>query len=263
MATAVYQRATDNILAGITPTATVAPSTSYSLSTLASMNPAARVKWSVTTVTITFTITSAQGDIFVLPMHNLDPGSSVLTLTNGAGFSHALTIPAVQANGFPPTLVVDLTALSGTRTSTTWNLVIAGNSVNVQLGGCVAIYGPKRTFLDAVIGGYFAPEFHERETAYISEVVNEYGTAYVHDYEAVTRQIEILIRADSPTGLGLIRDWFRANHGRATGSLFWPDTSVVDAYVGRWQTTFDVQHTTAYYKPIPIVFDELSKGKAF
>ncbi len=259
MTSAIYARYDDNILLGVTPTATVAPDTSYSLSTLASLNPATRVRWSVKTVTVTFTITSAQGDILCIPFHNLDPGSSVLTLTNGAGFSHAITIPAMQANGLPPTLVVDLTLLSGTRTSTVWNLVIASNSVNVTLGGCVAIYG-KRTFLSSVVGGHFAVDFHERETSQVIEATNEYAIPYVTDLGTVIRQIDVLVRANGATGLTAVRDWFRANHGRGRPSLFWPDPAVTDAYFGRWQSTFDVQNTQSNYRPIQITFDEWPKG---
>jgi hypothetical protein len=262
MASAIFQRYTDNILLGVTPTATVAPSTSYSLATLATLNPAARVRWSVKTVTITFTISSAQGDILVIPMHNLDPGASVLTLTNGAGFSHAITIPAVQADGFPPTLVVDLTSFSS-RTSTVWNLVIVSNSVNVTFGGCIAIYGPKRSFLGQAVGDNFAWGFHESETPNVLDVANEYGTPYVQDYGTVNRKIAVDLRASSPSGLTAIRDWFRANHGRARPSLFWPDpTSTTSGLFGRWSNTFDVLQQMETYKPISLTFDEWPKGQA-
>lgn len=261
MSPAIFQRASDNILLGAAITSTVPPVSTYDLATLGTLNPAARVIWDVKTVTITFTIAAALGDILVIPMHNLDAGSSVLTLTNGAGFSHALTIPASQANGFPPTLVVDLTALSGTRTSTVWNLVISGNSANVVLGGCVAIYGPKRTFAGSAVGDNFTWDFHERETAYLTETANVYGSVFIQDYETVTRQIEVTINAASETGLAAFRDWFRANHGRVGASLFWPDPAVTDAYLGRWQATFDVTHHHPRFKPFTLVFDELSKGK--
>ena len=255
---AIYARYADNILLGVTPTGT-APSTSYSLATLASLNPAARVKWGVKTVTITFTISSAQGDILVLPMHNLDPGASVLTLTNGAGFSQAITIPALQANGLPPTVVVDLTLLAGTRTSTVWNLVIINNSVNVTLGGCIAIYGPKRSLTGIAASDNFALEYHERETANVLETANEYGTPYLQDYETVNRQVDVVINGNA--SWSTIRDWFRSNHGRARPSLFWPDPNVVDGYFGRWQPTFDVDHRLPSYHPITLTFDEWPKGK--
>jgi hypothetical protein len=50
----IYARGGDNILDGITPTGT-APSTTYSLSTLALMQPAARVRFGATGISLVFT----------------------------------------------------------------------------------------------------------------------------------------------------------------------------------------------------------------
>ncbi len=256
---AIFARYDDNILLGAAITSTVAPLTSYALTTLALLNPAARVRFGTGTVTITFTIPSRLGDVFVLPMHNLDPGST-FQLTNGAGFSHAITVPPKLANGFPPTIVVDLTLLAGTRTSTVWNLVITGNSVNVILGGCVAIYGPKRSLLGVTATDNFEWGYKERETDLLSETTNEYGSDYTLDYGAVLRQIEVNL-TPTDTGITTVRDCFRGSHGRALPSLFWPDPNVVDASFGRWQKTFEATHAAPLTRPVVMVHDERSKGE--
>lgn len=261
--TSIYQKAGDNILASGVWTGT-SPSTGYALSTLGLLNPSERVRWGATTVTATCTIASAQGDILCVPMHNLTPGSSaVLTLTNNNGFSLAIPIPALLSNGFPPTLVIDLTgaASAGTRTATVWNLVIASNAANVVLGGAVAIYGPKRTF-SSTVNSSFSWQYTERETGNMIETPNEYMTPYVQDYGTVSRSIDITVVGNA-SAITAFRDWYRSNHGRAIPSLFWPDTSVVDAYFGRWQKTLTLtpMQTLGPLRSIQISYDEWPKGK--
>lgn len=260
----VYQRAGDNILYGGTWGGT-APSSGYAVSTLGFLNPAERVRYGSATVTPTCTIGGAlQGDILCIPMHNLTPGSSaVLTLTNNNGFSHAIPVPALLSNGFPPTLVVDLTgfASAGTRTATVWSFVIASNAANVVLGGAIAIYGPKRTFSETVTGS-FSWQYTEKETGNMIETPNEYMTPYVQDYGTVSREIDILIVANS-TGITSFRNWFRSNHGRVFPSLFWPDTSVVDGYFGRWQKTLTISpmQTMSALRSMQVSYEEWPKGK--
>ena len=130
----LYAQGDDNILAGSTVSGT-APSSTYSLATLLTMQPAARVRWGSPTVSVTFTLDApARGDVFVLPVSNLEESidgaspESVAVLTNGAGLSVALTIPALQGNGLPGTVCVDLTDAEPNatiRTSAVWTLTIA------------------------------------------------------------------------------------------------------------------------------------------
>lgn len=261
---AIFQRYDDDILRDAVWSGT-SPSTSYSLATLGLKNPAARVRFGATSATVTATVLSARGDILVIPMHNLTPGSSaVLTITNGAGLSQAIPIPALQANSYPATLVVDLSLLvplAATRTSTVWNFVIAGNAANIILGGAILLYGGKTSFLGNAAGDNFQwAGYTERELHYASEVENEYGTRYIADRAAASRSVDVQIAANA-AGLIEVRDWYRGCHGRGLPGFFWPDPTVADGYFGLWQREFSVGHVYANYHPVQVTFDELAKGQ--
>jgi hypothetical protein len=107
---AIYQSTASNLFAGIAPTSTVAPSSTYSLATFTYLRPDWRVKFGAGTLTLTWSGVSAtiQGDVFTIPISNLDAGAAVATLTNSSGLSQAITIPATPADGVPLTTVVDL-----------------------------------------------------------------------------------------------------------------------------------------------------------
>lgn len=262
---AIFQRYDDDILRDAAWSGT-APSTSYSLSTFGLKNPAARVRWGTTTVTVTATVSSAIGDIFVLPMHNLTPGgTTVLKITNGNGFdSGFIVIPALQANGFPPTLVVDLTALASaaTRTSTTWNIVITGNAANVILGAAILIYGGKTSLLNNAAGHNFMwAGYTEREHHCTDEVRNQYGTRYIDDHATAYRTVDVQLAATA-AGVSEARDWYRGCHGAGRPGLFWPDPTVPDGYFGTWQPDFAVGHVYSNYHPIQVTFEELAKGQS-
>lgn len=256
----IYGLYTDNILLGAVITSTVAPSTGYGLVTLGTCNPAARVRFGVTSLTVTFTIASALGQVLVIPWHNFTPGSStVLTLTNGAGFSHVIPIPALLANGMPGVIAVDLTAFAGTLTSTVWNLVIASNVANVQLGGAVAIY-TKRTFASLTATNEFSFDFAETETQNIIETSNEYGTPYIQDYGTVNRSVQTSV-AVKVAGRTAFLNFYRTNHGRGLPGLLWLDPSLTDsAYFGRWQKTITMRKITPTSWVITVIFDEWPRG---
>ncbi len=258
---AIYQGSASNLFAGITPTASVAVSATYSLSTFTYLRPDWRVKWGVKTVTLTWSGVNAaiNGEIFVLTMHNLDAGAAVATITNADGLSQAITIPATPLDGLPLTVIVDLSGFTGAqKTSTTWNLVISGNSVNVTLGAAIALYGPKTSFLNNMSGDNFAWEYHEKETHAKVEKKNEYLSRFIVDLLARERAIEILMRCND-AGKAAITAWYRATHGGALPSLFWPDPNINDALFGTWGD-LDVMNMSGNYRPIQLTFTELSKG---
>lgn len=258
----IYASFEDNILIGSTVTADASPLSTYSLDTLLSMNPAARVRFGTDTVTITFTLgAAALGEVLIIPMHNLTPGSgSVLTLTNGAGLSVAVTIPALEAaSGFPPTLAVDFSAEVNT-TDDVWNLVIASNAANVILGGAVAIY-PKKTFENLTIKDSVSWHFEAHDTWNMTETPNEYATPYVQDYGTLSKVIRFTAFV-LKTMTATYKAWFLENHGRVRVGLFWPDPADASgAYLGRWQKTFDVMPYTPKSNSIDTVFDEWPKGE--
>lgn len=257
MANAIFARRSDYILTGATITGT-APSTSYSLSTLGTLNPAARVRFGSGTVTVTFTLgVAAKADLFALPAHNLS--GSVLTLTNGSGLSQTITLPTLPPDNIPLTTIVDLTIgtpSAVTRTATVWNLVIVGNAANVILGGAVWLSTPNRTFNHNFEWGGSIERRHRG-----IETVNDYGTAYPQDYETVERWIDCTFPRADVTDRASLHDWYLANHGRWTDSIFWPDPSVNDALLGRWSEAYAERFKFTNNNQIPLRFDERPKGK--
>ena len=263
---AILGRYSDNIVNGSTVSGTT-PVSGYSLSTVLINLPSARVRFTSTSITVTFTLTSSQeGAVFILPMHNITPSTTgVATLTNSAGLSYALTTGALMKNGLPAPIVADFSA-SANRTSGVWNLVVAGNAANVQLGGAIGIYGPKRTF-SGLQSGDLNWQYTEDEETGVDIAENEYLTEYVQDYETSRRIVEF-------SGLGTVAqvqafvDWFQANHGKALPSLFWPDPPYtghtgdsVRAYFGRWISGYQLSTITGLKRKASIKFRELSRGK--
>ena len=258
---ALYGSYADDILAGVTPTGT-APSTTYSLATFQYGNPVNRIRWGTTTVTITWTLGSSKtGGVLIIPMHNFTPGSTtVVTLTNGAGLSKTCTIPALEANGLPPTLAVDF-SLSGSLSSNVWNLVIVSNSANVIMGGAVSIY-PKKAFSSVTSTGSVTWQATEEETGFYKETINEYGTPFVQDYATAGKTVTYTAVTDA-AGAILVKEWFRGNHGRARCGFFWADPSVTtEAYFGRWQNKISVTRVVPKKRAITITLDEWPKGQA-
>jgi hypothetical protein len=204
---------------------------------------------------------AAQGDVLVIPVHNLDEGggspASVLTLTNNNGLSVNVPIPADQANGLPSTIVLDLTEAEpndATRTATVWTLTIVGNSVNVTLGGAVAIFGPKRV-LDPDIGWGFSLQ----EQAGQSQTINAHLVA-LHRQSAHVRAFDRRLDPDlGPRGRAAVVPGERR---RDRTRLLWTQLTGHDAYLGIWEAKFQATNIpgTEYYD-ISLTFTELSKGK--
>lgn len=263
---AIFQGYDQNILNGAVITSSPAPTVAADLVKLGYGRPDWTVIFGATTVTITFTtLTPEQGDILVIPKLNVVSGSpSVLRLTNGAGLNVDISIPGLLRNGIQKTIVVDLTLLepnNTTRTSTVWNLVITGNSVNVKIGGAVAIYGPKTALADRD----FQWSYTTRKTGAVSEQVNEYLTAFRLNMQAMTRSIDLSTMA-TDADADALEAWFDANNGRGLPGLLWLTPEVEDGFFGVWQKEFSrvvglasVPDTNV----IKVTFDEFSKGIPF
>lgn len=265
----IYAPASDNILSGVVPTSTVAPTTSYSLATLALLNPATRVRWAVDTLTLTWTLSGpALGDVLIIPVTNLDPGlgsPATVTVTNGSGLSVAIDVPTLPANRIPQTIAVDL-ALADTnaahRTSNVWHLVIVSNSVPVVLGGAVAIYGPKRTLNPDLAFGFTPRKVHA-----LIDTKNEYLTRYRQDYETVERGVDASVRVVGQTQYSMVEDFYDGCHGRGLPGLLWVQgVPGLGAFLGTWQSQFTARHVqdtmgADIIFDVQLSFDELSKGK--
>ncbi len=261
----VIQSPDQNILTGAMITADAAPLASYDLTTLAANDPAQRVLWGTSTVTITFTIGSPLlGEVLIIPVTNLDSASSptVLRLTNSAGLDVDVPIPTMTRNRIPMTISMDLTQVGSPSDllANVWNLVVTGNSLDVVFGGAVAIYGPKTQY--SVRGVSW--DATDTLTPYGIDTPNDYGTRYRLAYQTQTRSLTV-----SKPATGNEPDEFAQHFAASFGpfgtpGIFWPDPSVPnDAWYGVWRSPFSKQRVAAtpvLYR-IQMIFDELSKGK--
>lgn len=230
-----------------TVSASVAPLTSYDLDALKSTNPAERVRWGATSVTVTFTLPTAKAaTVFALPASNLQ--GAVLTLTNGAGLSEAVAIPTMPGNQIPLTAVL----VFAESTSATWNLVISGNASNVTLGGGIWIGASEE------LDRNFRYGWREVEKQPGPEVMNDFGVEYVPYLGGQLREFACtFIPRDAE--LPQITRWFK--DGRRRPMLWWPNPSVNDAYVGRWISDYVAERAHPKQNPVQAQFRELSKGK--
>lgn len=246
---------------GATVTADSAPQSSYALTTFGRRDPATRICWSVTDLVLTFTLAAPQrGDVLVVPCANLDEGTlltTVLRLTNGAGLDIPVPVPAMQQNGIPRTIVVDVAAAepnATTRTSDVWNLEITGNASAITFGGLVCLF-PKRT-LEVVDWGLSYTKRQHRQ-----ELTNEHGRRVRTNLRTNTRAVTFsmtLEAADAPD----VEDWYDASSGSVDPTLLWIQLAELDALVGTLGETFAAQQQAgAFVYKTSFDFAELSKGK--
>lgn len=258
MANAVFQAADENILRNATWTGAT-PSNSYSLTTLSRLDPAARILFPGSNATISATVTSARGDVLVIPVTNADS----LTLTNNNGFNHSITISPMTRTHIPLTLVTDLALVEpngSARTATSWTFAFGCSTANLQLGGAIAIYSP-RTELTV---GDFQWGGTDSRTFYGVEHENEYGVRYRQVRDTMRRSVS-LVKLATQADLDALKNWFDASSGKYGPAFLWPDPDVRDGYVGSLQEKFDCTRVaptalgTVY--SVALQFDELSKGK--
>lgn len=262
---AIFQSATQNILRDAAIASTVAPMTNYPLEVLGLLRPDFRVRWDTGAVTIRFThgggspAEQRQGDIFYLAVHNFDDGSPVAAvLTNDQGLVQPLSVPEPLENGLCRPIVVDLTILTpdaSVRTPSYWELEI-DNVSDLTLGGAIAIYGPKTYLIDRdVRWGYT-----EWEEGNAPESVNPWGAAFVQDLQALIRGVDVSLLATDADAAAL-RVWNRSNGGRAKPSLFWFDSDIADAFLGRpVAARFSAQKLFTDANQIEFSFAELWRG---
>lgn len=247
MANGVYGHYLDNKAWNATVTADATPLTNYANQTLVSAIPSARVRYGTGTVTVTLTFGSAvTADVMALPVSNLQ--GSVLALTNGAGLNEAITLPTLPANRIPKTAIKEFASSS----STVWNLVITGNTEDVILGGGFWL-GAKRT-----LDRNFRYGWREIEEQPGEEQMNDYGVEYVPFYETQIRRVVCDFKL-SATGVDQMKAWHQ--DGRKRPSLFWPDRTINDAYIGRWASGLEMAREFPTFAPLTMTFAELCKGK--
>ncbi len=279
MEPSIFQRYTDDLLIGATVTASPTPMATYSADTLLTHRPADRVRWDAVSPNIyeiQFDLGinagsplgspsgDQQADILVIPCWNVDGGTSpsVVRLTSSTGMDVEIAVPAMLPSGIPRTTAADLTVLetdTAKRTASQFTLIIEGNSVPLIMGGCVLLYGPKRTFTDRD----WLTGFQRAQTGFKVAHQNEYGTDLVFPLRTRQRSytVSTICTAQEAEDLEL---WADANFDAGLPGLIWPIPDVYEAYFGRLA---DVNTQTIRVggnddaNEFALTFTEISKGK--
>lgn len=251
MAPPLYGAALDNLLLGALVSGT-APSTSYTLDTLLTPDPAARVRFGTGSVSIDFTLDATkQGAVLVLPVTSADPDTDTITLSNGAGLSVDVPIPVRTRSGIPRTVVLDFSAQPN-RTSDTWTIDF-DCADDLTLGGAIGIF-PYQAFR----GLRF--DFTYTKTRAAIDEMNEYRHRRRLSFRTFDRAVDCVLWVPD-TQLATVEDWFDASDLDAA-ALLYPQLTGLDAYVGTLPPTFVATRVgdTTYFE-IAFTFAELSKGK--
>lgn len=249
---ALYGGGADNILDGATVTGS-APSLSYSLATLAKMDPAERVRWGSGSISFTYTLPVAKtGGVFILPISNADEGEGVVTLSNGAGLSVAVPILPWTRNGIPRTAAIDFSDQSG-LTSNTWTVTFSGNSANVICGGGMGIF-PRYAFPG------LRWNFSYRHQQAALDEPNAYFHRRRFAYRTSERQLSCEVWMDS-ADLAELDDVVAGGAGVKPGFI-WPQLEGIDAFFGTFPP-FEAKRVGDVLERFDVgfVFSELSKGK--
>jgi len=238
------------------------PSTGYSVGDFAYMKPGKKVIYGTTTVTVTATLAGGarKADLFAFPMHNIDAGSSKLSLTNGSGLNVVIAVPTQPTGPYgrlPLTTVCDLRTLANaaTRTASVWNVVITSNSVSVRLGAGMWL-GTAVDFCfrpRATRGHHFS---NGNETSFYQEV---------NRIRSRTRRRSLQFAVPSlDAQRDQILDAVDSGEGSGLPSVLWPITTVNDGLYGSFGDEVSDTWVRPNYSPMDdLVFTEWSKGIPF
>ncbi len=259
----LYQAYSDYILFDAVWSSTVSPLTTYSVTQLAYLRPDWRIKWGVTTVTITATLGgSRQGDLVVVPISNLD--AAVLTVTNGAGLNQPITLNTPGSGNWPETSWIDLTRSDlngglgwsvGQRTSSVWNFVIAGNSKNITLGSALWISGPRRALPFSLAKGADLDRTYAKASK-----PNEYLVEFVLDLQSRQQTLSASTEVTSETDRAAVATWIDGSHGASLPSVFVRDTTINRALLCYAMSPYREHRVSPTAYTIPIALRELAKG---
>lgn len=231
----LYFHAADNKASGAAVTATPEDST-YPAANLVDENPGTPSKLSATSGSWVIDLAQAtRVDAVAFWKHNFDPALTVQIQMHASDvwtaptLSTTITIPALPEDAYPFCPWVDLRSVAGYAVSGFRYLRInvpSANSVNCALG-------------DVFLGSVAKTLSHLQRPGEIEEdhPITEHalgpGRSLVYDEGMRIRTLRCQGLA-AATETAALRSWHRACHGRARPGLLIPDTSVNDAWFGRF-----------------------------
>lgn len=258
MANPIFQSADQNILRGAT-WAVTAGTTVYNPAYFRHLDPSIHVVFNGASGTLIATIPSARGDVLVIPVSN----AYTLTVSNGAGLSVSVPVPAMPTSRVPLTLVCDLSVLQPnqtTRTSNVWGFAFTSISGALAVGAAIAIYSPRRELLE----GDFQWGGAERRSAFGTVQEGPAGVRYLNASQTMRRAVK-LTKLASQTDAEALKDWFDGSWGQFGTSFLWADPDVNDGYLGTLADRLEVTRVAPTAEgPMFVVgveLTELSKGR--
>lgn len=263
-ANAIYQRASDNVAAGGTLTAS-SEADGYPAEYLVDLKPQRPSKLDGTTGNWVWEFSSPQRiDLVAIIHHNLDAGLDVRFQGNatnvwgGPTLNEAFTIPSAREDGYPVNPWLDLTGATGYSVSgfRFWRLVVVGvNSADVSIGE-VWLGETKRT-LDPNIS-WDATEGEERK-AIVHET--EFDIDQVYDLGVTIRSLTGEIDA-TDVARESFNDWWRSVRGRARPHLLIPyGEDVNDAWLVKFKNTLkDIDLVLIDRNTIKVEVREMGRG---
>lgn len=247
---ALYAKPNDDFVGGATLSMTN-PVTAYPASNMKTSDPAVVAKASATSTVITITGgSSVTIEGFCIFNHNL-VGATV-TLSNAAGYSQTITIPARASSGAVRNAWRDCRS-DANRTSNVWTLTITGASANVQIGRLYLV----TTWYEMPLQWDVAVE-DERILA--ADPMETFYRSYVC-YDALVNIRKVSGKTVDHTAYAQLYDLYHAAKGRYAPWPFILDYTVNDAmYVRFANAAFKYQRQAPSYTPVDIALQEVSSG---
>lgn len=240
--------------ANIAPLATLSmdtPDLAYPASNGNNKKPWDPMRSTTTSVVITITFAIAKTlQALSIHMHNLE--GATVTLTNTAGFSQVIAIPARTSRGRCVDAWLDMRAPLLT-TAAVWTLTITGALANISIGELVAV----ETLSDLLFGGNDAVEQGEHEGLDI--IPTTYGVKHKFEYETRARFARGRVMDDSDRAL--VYALWQIVAGMVDPFLFIQDVTQNDPWLAEFdEATIRWARMTPLMTPMTIGLTEVGAG---
>lgn len=252
-----YALPTDDAALLASTVTSAAEDTDYQAENLVTENPSKPAKLTATTGSFVVTLPSSQAIVgAVLLYHNLDAALANVTISNGGGFSQAITIPAARSDGWSTNAYATFAA----QTHATWTLTFGtANSQNVSVGRLMLLTA-LRTF-SRDIKWSTGISFNESEGYRTIEMQTDLGVETIYQLEGPRRTLEAEMGASDSQSVDL-QNLRRVCGGRRRPFLMIPPhANGTDAWIVRF---VEPAGRRTYVMPTYSVFDwrvqECSRG---
>jgi hypothetical protein len=258
MAGVLYARPSDNVTANATPSLVVgAANASYPLTNIDDLDSGLPFKATGTSATLRWTFVGSQ-TLAAIALFNHNLHGKTLALTNNAGLSANLVVPAVGADALCINPWLDLRQVAD-HTASTWTLTITGAANPIAIGE-VALLAALREV--SIRWGYDGSETHP-----VIEHRTEYGRRL--QFKLAVRQRTFSGQAFLYEERDEIRQLERECFGPYTPFVLIPNEDENDAVFAQWAGQQRTEKTDWIHPDlsggmveIPLAFEEQNAGLA-